>query len=202
MSKRSSKRPAGEPLPGHRGKTALHELMQRRQELENQIQLLSGRRGITAFREQRQRSQELKDHIQRELRYEHLLYDTLKKAADKSARALFIWTLHHGTEAQVDKSISRFFRTEAGKQHSLAFQISDADDLEDMKTAMEELKVPKERCFWENEELKKENSSGDKQDMQDYWDQADGLKVSVARLALLIHIGEKDADYTCVARTA
>jgi hypothetical protein len=188
-----SKRPAGEPLPGHRGKTALHELMQRRQELENQIQLLSGRRGITAFREQRQRSQELKDHIQRELRYEHLLYDTLKKAADKSARKLFLWTLHHGTKAQVDSSINRFFRTEKGKPHSFVFKMHNAEDLEYMKMAMEELEVPKTRCFWENEEHYIENVSSDVADIIKYWDQANGLQKSVARLAWLMQEEELNA---------
>lgn len=178
-----SKRPAGEPLTGHRGKTALHELMQRRQELENQIQLLSGRRGKTAFREQRQRSQELKDHIQRELRYEHTLYDTLKKAADESARKLFLWTLHHGTEAQVDSSINRFFRTERGKPHSFVFKMHNAEDLEYMKMAMEELEVPKTRCFWEN----------DVADIIKYWDQANGLQKSVARLAWLMQEKELNA---------
>lgn len=154
---------------------------------------------MRARAEWRERRDQMRRERELQLRWEHTLYDALKRAADESARALFIWTLHHGTEAQVDKSISRFFRTEAGKQHSLAFHISDADDLEEVKTAVEELKVPKERCFWENEELNKENSSGDKQDMADFWDQADGLKVSVARLAWLIHNEEKDADYTCVA---
>lgn len=188
-----SKRRAGEPLPGHRGKTALHELMQRRQELENQIQLLSGRRGKTAFREQRQRSQELKDHIRRELRYEHMLYDTLKNAADSALGALCLWTLHYGTEAQVDSSINRFFRTEKGKPHSFVFKMHNAEDLEDMKMAMEELKVPKTRCFWENEELDIENVSSDVADIIKYWDQANGLQKSVARLAWLMQEKELNA---------
>ena len=144
---------------------------------------------MRARTEWRERRDEMRREREEQLRWEHTLYDALKKAADESTRALFIWTLHHGTEAQVEESISRCFRTYDGRQHSLAFQISDADDLEDIKTAMEELKVPKERCFWQNEELNKENSSGDKQGMADFWDQwdqADGLKVSVARLAWLI----------------
>lgn len=123
-----------------------------------------------------------------QLRWQHTLYDPLKKAADESARALYIWTLHHGTEAQVDSSIGRFFRTEKGKDHSLAFHIDDADDLEDMKTAMEELNVPKERWFWENEDLDKQMGL----DIEDYWQQANSLKVKVARLAWLIKYEEKD----------
>lgn len=43
-----------------------------------------------------------------------------------------------------------------------------------MKTAMEEYKVPMERCFFENEELDKENSSGDKPNIENYWNAADG----------------------------
>lgn len=76
-----------------------------------------------------------------------------------------------------------------------------ANDLEPVKTAMEALEVPKERCFWENEELDKENSSGDKPNIENYWNAADNLKVRVARLAWLMWCEEKGADFTCVAST-
>jgi hypothetical protein len=152
---------------------------------------------MRARTEWRERRDELRREYEQQLRWQHTLYDALKKAADESARALFIWTLHHGTEAQVDSSIGRFFRTEGGKQHSLAFQIDDADDLEEMKTAMEELNVPKERCFWKKEELDKKMGL----DIGDYWYKANGLKVKVARLAWLMWCEEKDADFTCVARS-
>ena len=156
---------------------------------------------MRARTKRRERRNQLRREYELQLRWQHTLYDALKKAADESARALFIWTLYHGTVAQVESSISRFFRTYDGKQHSLAFQISDAGDLEVLKTAMEELKVPKERCFWENEELNRENSSGDKPNIENYWNAADSLKVRVARLAWLMKYIEKDADFTCVAST-
>ena len=141
----------------------------------------------------------MRREYERQLRSEHTLYDALKKAADESARALFIWTLHHGTVAQVETSISRFFRTRDGRGLSYAFMGFDADDLDNVKTAMEELKVPMERCFWGNEEVNKENSSGDRLDMIDLWNAADGLKVRVAKLAWLMTYEEDDADFTCVA---
>lgn len=121
------------------------------------------------------------------------VYDALKKAAAESAYAFLIWTLHHGTEAQVDDLIHSFFRTEEGKDHSLVFARGglDADILEEMKTAMETLRVPKGRCFWENEELDDECDSGDEVDIGDYWSQADGLKESVARLAWLMQNKEE-----------
>ena len=58
-----------------------------------------------------------------------------------------------------------------------------------MKTAMEELKVRKERCFWINEGgeiLSKYNPIPIKS-----WDQADGLKKSIARLAWLMQNDEE-----------
>ena len=155
-----------------------------------------------AFRaraERQERRDEMRREYERQLRWQHTLYDALKKAADESAHALFIWTLHHGTVAQVESSISRFFRTSEGRQHSLAYMDLCARDLEEMKTAMEEYKVPMERCFFENEELDKENSSGDKPNIENYWNAADGLKVRVARLAWLMKYEEDDADFTCVA---
>ena len=89
-------------------------------------------------------------------------------------------------------SLSADFRTEEGKDHSLAFHIDEAHELEDMKTAMEELNVPEERCFFKNEELEKENSSGEKPYIVNCWNAANDFQVKVARLAWLMKYEEKD----------
>lgn len=118
------------------------------------------------------------------------VYKALEEAAKQSVRAKRTWTLYQGPEDQVDNEISGFFRTEEGKDHSCVFgEEEDADILVEMKTAMEALKVPKERCFWiyeEGEILSQYNPIPIKS-----WNQADGLKKSVARLAWLMQNEEE-----------
>jgi len=119
------------------------------------------------------------------------VYDALKKADEESARALNMYALHHGTRAQVCEAINGFFRTDEGKDHSCAYaEKDDGDILGEMEKACKELGVPKARWFWTNNDLD-DDYSDEEPDIQDYWDQADDLQVSVARLAWLM---ENDED--------
>ena len=118
------------------------------------------------------------------------VYDAFNEAVEQSVRAKRLWTLDRGTEAQVNNEINGFYRTEKGKDHSSAFgEEENPKILVGMKTAMEELKVRNERCFWINEGgeiLSKYNPIPIKS-----WEKADGLKKSIARLAWLMQNDEE-----------
>lgn len=119
-----------------------------------------------------------------------VMYDALKKGAEA---ALFLWrvhVLHHGTEAQVDEAIGSFFRTDEGKKESCAYaEDDDGDILDEMKEDMEKLGVPKERCFFINDELDDEycRFRAKEPDTVNYWhDPASKPKKGIARLAWLM----------------
>lgn len=121
-----------------------------------------------------------------------MAHDLLREVVEKAQLALRKWTLSHGTLDHVCKAIDDFFRTEAGKDHSFAYMEKDDDDIiTEMKNAVKALNVPDARWFWTNNDLD-DDCSDEEPDIQDFWDEADDLQVSVARLAWLMENDEEE----------
>ena len=109
------------------------------------------------------------------------IYDSLKNGADGAVRALHMYTLHGGTNEQVNEQVEGFYSNDEGQRASLAYNVYDDEDIpQEMKAALEKLEVPAERCFFKNKNLPEQAN------LYDFWEASTEAQKSVARLAWLM----------------